>query len=83
MYGGCPSRMKWRCGIRAIFKETLNGARCHIDVTLDGVLPPCPVVVAPGVRWLPLAAACFESFDSVWDIPAKYVTTFPLTGGPK
>ena len=40
MYGECPSRMKWRCGIRAIFKETLNGARRHIDVTLDGGLPP-------------------------------------------
>ena len=25
-------------------------------------------------------AACY---DSVWDIPAKYVTTFPLTKSPK
>ena len=40
MASECPSRMKWRCGIRAIFKETLNGARRHIDVTLDGGLPP-------------------------------------------
>ena len=36
MCSGRLSRMKWRCGMWTILKETLNGARRHIDVTLDG-----------------------------------------------
>ena len=40
MCSGRLSRMKWRCGMWTILKETLNGARRHIDVTLDGDCRP-------------------------------------------